>query len=199
MSVEPYARRARAGRRVTAPRIVRATPRSVYTSHRHASRDRHPPHPRRETRGVKMHRHVPRGWAARAIARGRRHREMRRREMRRRVARAGWGAPNRRVLSIDIHVFVYEPCVRVFHISLNPRGTIRHNRHTRLRIRTACPSFSYIYQSTWHYSCAHAHIPSSSVLRDAPRDSECVAMRAPRRSRVTRERRARGNIANERA
>jgi hypothetical protein len=150
-----------------------ATPRSVYTSHRHASRDRHPPHPRRETRGVKMHRHVPRGWAARAIARGRRHREMRRREMRRRVARAGWGAPNRRVLSIDIHVFVYEPRVRVFHI--------------------------YIYQSTWHYSCAHAHIPSSSVLRDAPRDSECVAMRAPRRSRVTRERRARGNIANERA
>ena len=73
------------------------------------------------------------------------------------------------------------------------------HRHTRLRIRTACPSFSYISQSTWHYSCAHAHIPSSSVLRDAPRDSECVAMRAPRRSRVTRERRARGNIANERA
>ena len=83
-----------------------------------------------------MHRHVPRGWAARAIARGRRHREMRRREMRRRVARAGWGAPNRRVLSIDIHVFVYEPRVRVFHIYINPRGIIRVP--TRIFRRALC-------------------------------------------------------------
>jgi hypothetical protein len=50
------------------------------------------------------------------------------------------------VVSIDIYVFVYDPRVRIFHISLSPhpRGPIRYRAHTRLRIRSACPSFSHI-------------------------------------------------------
>ena len=141
MSVEPYARRARASRRVTANAGTHTAFRAGYTSHHHASRDRHPPHPRNaRDKQSKKRRHVPRRRAARAIARGRRHREMRRRQP------------------------VASKCAaRGLRRAESSRGV---HRHIRLRIRSACPSFSYLSlsPSTWPHSL-HSTYTSSYTIR----------------------------------
>jgi len=141
MSVEPYARRARASRRVTANAGTHTAFRAGYTSHHHASRDRHPPHPRNaRDKQSKKRRHVPRRRAARAIARGRRHREMRRRQP------------------------VASKCAaRGLRRAESSRGV---HRHIRLRIRSACPSFSYLSlsPSTWTHSL-HSTYTSSYTIR----------------------------------
>ena len=187
--------RARA-RRVTAPRIVDrahiAPPRAARSSSA-ASKAGNP-----RGRNSSMRGRVPRRRAARAIARGRRHREMRHE-----VWRSGSGASETsrvvhrhtrlRILSVCPSFSCISPStwryslqytytssytVRVsefFHISPHPRGTIR--APTRIFLWTA----------------------RARARGDAPRGSACVAMRAPRRSRVARERRTRGNTANQRA